>query len=124
MSISKFIFTGHLTRDAEFEQHDNSALSILPIAVNRIWHNKEGAKQERTDFFLIKRWGAAAQHDAAYLGKGSLVYVEGRIETTHYVKDDRTVYGTDFIAETVEYLNTKPPTGAQSAADVPAGDGN
>lgn len=121
MGANKFVFTGHLTRDAEVHHSAKDPLSTFTIAVNRAWRDGDGAKQERADFFRIKRWGKLAEHDGCFLGKGSLVYVEGRIENTEYDKAGQTIYGTDFIAEYVEYLNTKAPSGDRSEADVPAG---
>lgn len=47
-----------------------------------------------------------------YLGKGSLVFVQGKIRNTKYEKDGQTVYGTDFIADKVDYLDTKAPGGS------------
>lgn len=116
MSVNKFIFTGHLTRDAEVRHSAKDPMSLFTLAASHTWRDAQGVKQERVAFFRIKRWGAAAADDARYLGKGSLVYVEGRIENTEYQKDGQTVYGNDFIAETVEYLHTKPPAGERSEA--------
>ena len=45
-------------------------------------------------------------------GKGSLVFVQGKIRNTKYEKDGQTVYGTDFIADKVDYLDTKAPGGS------------
>ncbi|WP_246737183.1 single-stranded DNA-binding protein [Methylobacterium sp. DB0501] len=79
----------------------------------RCWRNAAGAKQEQTDFFRIKSFGGLAENAGKYLGKGSKVFVQGRIEPTKYEKDGKTEYGFDFIAEEIEYLDTKAPGGGQ-----------
>lgn len=108
MSHNQFQFIGNLTRDTEVV-HSNSGgqRAIFDIAVNRVWRNNAGEKQERTDFFRIKSFGSGCEAHGKYLGKGSKVFVQGRIENTKYEKDGQDVYGTDFIAEEVEYLDTK-----------------
>lgn len=70
-------------------------------------------KQEQTDFFRIKSFGGLAENAGKYLGKGSKVFVQGRIEPTKYEKEGKTEYGFDFIAEEIEYLDTKAPGGGQ-----------
>ncbi|EHW7386056.1 single-stranded DNA-binding protein [Escherichia coli] len=110
MSHNQFQFIGNLTRDTEVVHSDSgSQRAVFDIAVNRAWRNNAGEKQERTDFFRIKTFGANCEAHRKYLGKGSKVFVQGRIENTKYEKDGKTEYGTDFIAEEIEYLDTKAP---------------
>jgi single-strand DNA-binding protein len=76
-------------------------------------------------------WGAQAEAAVAYLDKGSHVNVVGRVQNNRYEKDGQTVYGMDFIAEEIDYLDSqgdaqarqarrgqgggKPPNGASAA---------
>jgi single-strand DNA-binding protein len=69
------------------------------------------AKKEQTDFFRIKSFAGLAENAGKYLGKGSKVFVQGRIEPTKFEKDGQTEYGFDFIADVIEYLDTKEPGG-------------
>ena len=92
---------------------EETARAVFDLAVNRVWRNAAGAKQEQTDFFRIKSFGGLAENAGKYLGKGSKVFVQGRIEPTKYEKDGKTEYGFDFIAEEIEYLDTKAPGGGQ-----------
>ena len=62
---------------------------------------------------LFMQGGGLAENAGKYLGKGSKVFVQGRIEPTKYEKDGKTEYGFDFIAEEIEYLDTKAPGGGQ-----------
>jgi len=107
MSHNQFQFIGNLTRDANVHQGEYTR-AVLDLAVNRIWRDKSGEKKEETDFFRIKAFGALADNAGKYLGKGSKVFVQGRIKPTKYEKEDGTVeYGHDFIADMIQYLDTK-----------------
>jgi len=88
MSHNLFQFIGNLTRDTEFRQSETSKRAVFDMAVNRTWRGEGGEK----------------------IGKGSKVFVQGRIEPTKYEKGDKTEYGFDFIAEEIEYLDTKAPS--------------
>ncbi|HEV2618623.1 MAG TPA: single-stranded DNA-binding protein [Acidobacteriaceae bacterium] len=114
MSLNRFQFIGNLTRDTEVRHTSNgTAAGVFDVAVTQQWRDNDGNKQEKTNFFRIKTWDKTAENAGKYLGKGSKVYVEGRIENTEYQKDGQTVYGTDFVAEYVQYLDTKGPGGRQ-----------
>lgn len=108
MSISKFQFIGNLTRDTEYNPEGN-APAIFTVAVDAS-HKKNGVKVEETDFFRIKCFDQMAANAAKYLGKGSLVYVEGRIKPTVFERTPgNKEYGFDFIATFIDYLDTKEP---------------
>ncbi|CAE6823705.1 Single-stranded DNA-binding protein [Paraburkholderia aspalathi] len=122
MSLNKFQFIGNLTRDTDVRYTGNdTTLGIFDLAVTDEWRDGKGEKQEKTNFFRVKTWDKTAENAGKYLGKGSQVYVEGRIENTTFEKNGVTVYGMDFIAEQVQYLRTKPPASRQS--DQPPGEG-
>lgn len=111
MAHNQFQFIGNLTRDADVHPTESSVRTIFDLAVGRVWRNSAGVKQEQTDFFRIKSFGALAENAGKYLGKGSKVFVQGRVETTKYEKAGKTEYGIDFIADMIEYLETKAPEG-------------
>ena len=112
MSHNQFQFIGNLTRDTDVRHSENSSSrAIFDLAVNRVWRNSSGEKQEQTDFFRIKAFSALAENAGKYLGKGSKVFVQGRVEPTKFEKEGKTEYGIDFIAEQIEYLDTKAPGG-------------
>jgi single-strand DNA-binding protein len=113
MSHNQFQFIGNLTRDAELHHGGNSARAVFDLAVNRVWRDRDGEKKEQTDFFRVKSFGAIAENAGKYLGKGSKVFVQGRVETTKYEKAGKTEYGIDFIADVIEYLETKAPEGGR-----------
>jgi single-strand DNA-binding protein len=111
MSHNQFQFIGNLTRDANVRHSENSVRAIFDLAVNRIWRDRAGEKQEQTDFFRIKAFAGLAENAGKYLGKGSKVFVQGRIEPTKFEKEGKPEYGFDFIADVIEYLDTKDPGG-------------
>ena len=94
MSHNLFQFIGNLTRDTDVRHSENSARAVFDLAVNRVWRNAAGAKQEQTDFFRIKSFGGLAENAGKYLGKGSKVFVQGRIEPTKYEKDMSRTFKT------------------------------
>ncbi|ALR06323.1 single-stranded DNA-binding protein (plasmid) [Xylella fastidiosa] len=113
MSLNKFQFIGNLTRDTQLRYmgNDNRAVATFDIAVNAEWRDRStGEKHEKTNYFRIKLWGTQAENAGKYLGKGSQVFVDGYIENSKYEKNGETQYSQDFMADYVQYLNTKAPS--------------
>lgn len=111
MDLNRFHFTGNLTKDAELATTSGDrARGRIRIAVNHEWTDGQGQRQERVNFFSIILWGKDAENAAKYLGKGSSIYVEGRLESSEYEKDGKKVYSTDLIASWVKYLDTRKPS--------------
>jgi len=107
--VNKSIVIGHLGRDPEVKHLQNgSAVCRLSIATTRVWKNgKTGERQEETEWHRVTVWGKQAEHCAEYLAKGRQVYVEGRLRTTSYERDDypgAKFYTTEIVAETVQFL--------------------
>ena len=108
MGLNRFQFVGNLTRDPELHHSaGGKAVVALQLANDQFWFSGDGQKHREAHFFRIKAFNEPAENHARFLGKGSKVYVEGRIENTAYEQDGATVYGIDFIADHVEYLDAK-----------------
>jgi len=107
MSHNLFQFIGNITRNVDIHRTENNVRAVFDLAVDRVWRNAAGEKQEQTDFFRIKAFGSLADNAEKYLGKGSKVFVQGRITPYKYEKDGKTEYGFDFNAENIQYLDTK-----------------
>ena len=107
--MNKVIMTGRFTQDPEVKYTSGQmAIVNVNMAVNR---NKKG----ETDFPRITIFGKQAENVAAYTKKGSMVLVEGRIQTRTYDdKNGNKVYATDIIAERVEFLDYKNQDRSQS----------
>lgn len=116
--LNKTILIGRLTKDPELRYTPSGvAVAQFTLAVDRPF-KKEGGERE-ADFLPIIVWRAAAEACANHLKKGSLVAVEGRIQTRNYENNEgRRVYVTEVVAENVRFLS-KSPNGSSSQ---PSGD--
>lgn len=112
-SHSQFEFIGNLTRDASGNKTGSELRVVFDLAVDRVSKSGDGVKTKTTDFFRIKCFDLLAENAARYLGKGSEVFVRGRIEATTVARGSETRYGIDFIADKIVYLTTKAPEAGQ-----------
>lgn len=106
--LNRVILIGRLTHDPELRYTQNSGIAItrFSLAVNRKFTNQNGERE--ADFINIVTWRGLAENCANYLRKGSLVAVEGRIQTGKYENDEgRTVYTTDVVADDVRFLEPR-----------------
>lgn len=100
---SRVIVMGRITADLELRQTPSS-VSVLSfrIAVNRPFVAKNG--ERATDFFNVVAWRAQAEFIAKYFKKGSLILVDGRLESREYVdKNGATQRVVEIIAENVSF---------------------
>jgi single-strand DNA-binding protein len=125
MYINKAILIGNLTRDPEKRALPNgTVVTSLALATNRVWKDRDGKKQESTDYHNVVVFGRPAETAAQYLKKGQSVYVEGRIQTRSWDdKDGSKKYRTEIVADTVQFGAKTGGTGAynpDSAQDAPS----
>jgi single-strand DNA-binding protein len=112
-SLNKVMLIGRLTRDPEMKYTPNGQpVTELGIATNRYWSDRDGNRQESTDFHNIVVWNIGrrnlAEIVAQYTRKGALVYVEGRLQTRSWDgQDGQKRYRTEVIAENVQFLDTR-----------------
>ena len=106
--INRVVLVGRLTRDPELRYTSNSIANLrFTLAVNRKY-NKDGEQQ--ADFINCIAWRAQAENMAKFLKKGSLIAVDGRIETNNFQgQDGQMRYTTDVIAESVQFLEPRQP---------------
>ena len=114
--MNKAFLIGRLTRDPELRySSSNAAIANFSIAIDRQYTNSEGQRQ--TDFINIVAFQKQAENIKKYIGKGSLVAVDGRIQTRNYEdKDGKRVYVTEVVADRVQFLDTRN-SGSSDAAD-------
>jgi len=105
--INRVVLVGRLTRDPELKYTTNNIANLrFTVAVNRQFSNQNGERQ--ADFIGCVAWRAQAENMARFLKKGSLIGVEGRIETGSYQgQDGQMRYTTDVIADSVQFLEPK-----------------
>ena len=97
---------GRITRDPELRYtSSNIATARFTLAVNRPFQSQNG--EQGTDFINIVVWRKQAENVKKYVSKGSLVAVEGRIQTGSYEKDGQRIYTTDVVADSVQFLESK-----------------
>lgn len=115
-NVNKVILIGRLGRDPETRETGGGMVTNLNLATSESWKDKAtGERQERTEWHRVAMFGKLAEIAAQYLRKGSLVYVEGRLQTRSYEKNGETRYATDIVANEMRMLG-----GRQEAA---GGDG-
>ena len=105
--MNKAFLIGRLTRDPELRySSSNAAIVNFSIAIDRQYTNNQG--QRETDFINIVAFQKQAENIKKYVFKGSLVAVDGRIQTRKYEdKDGKRVYVTEVVADRVQFLDSK-----------------
>ncbi len=104
MYINKVILFGNLTRDPEIRALP-SGMNVcnFSIATNRVYKDRDGKKQEQTDFHNVVVFGRQADTVNQYLKKGSSAYIEGRMQTRSWDKDGVKQYRTEVVADSVQF---------------------
>ncbi|WP_077616648.1 single-stranded DNA-binding protein [Caenibacillus caldisaponilyticus] len=109
--INRVILVGRLTRDPELRYTPSGvAVANFTIAVNRPFTNQEGERE--ADFIQVVVWRRQAENTANFVRKGSLVGVDGRLQTRSYENNEgRRVYVTEVVADSVQFLEPKGARG-------------
>lgn len=116
--LNRVVLVGRLTRDPELRYTPNGvAVATFTIAVNRPFSNRQGERE--ADFIPIVVWRRQAENVANYVGKGSLVGVDGRVQTRNYDNSEgRRVFVTEIVADSVQFLETR---NAKAGSGAPTG---
>ena len=114
MSVNKVILLGRLGRDPEVRYMPNGeAVCNFSIATSETWNDRNGQRQERTEWHNITMYRRLAEIAVQYLKKGREVYIEGRIQSRKYTGKDgieRTAY--DIIANEMKMVGPREGGGA------------
>lgn len=105
--INRVVLVGRLTRDPEMNvSQSNIAVTKFNLAVNRPFTSKDG--EQSADFINVVCFRKVAENVNQYVKKGSLVGIDGRIQTRNYEnKDGQRVYVTEVVADSVQFLEPK-----------------
>ncbi len=108
--VNKVILIGNLGRDPELRSTPNGqAVATFSLATNRKWRDRDGNKQEQTEWHNIVCWGRQAEVAGQYLSKGRQIYVEGRLQTRSW--DDKQSgekkYRTEVICDNFQMLGQR-----------------
>ncbi len=106
MYLNKAILIGNLTRDPELRSLPSGIkVCSFSIATNRVWKDKNGARQESADYHNIVVFGRQAETVSQYMKKGSSILVEGRMQTRSW--EDKTSgekkYRTEVVADRTQF---------------------
>jgi single-strand DNA-binding protein len=104
--VNKVILVGNLGKDPEVRfTTARKAVCNFTIATSENWTDKDGKKNERTEWHKIVVWGKQAEACGEYLKKGRQAYIEGRLQTREWTsKEDIKQYTTEIIANQVVFL--------------------
>src|SRR5690554_4580061 len=105
--LNRTILVGRLTRDPELRYTPNGvAVANFTVAANRPFRNQQG--EQEADFINCVTWRKSAENLANFMRKGSLIGVDGRIQTRSYENQDgRMVYVTEVLAENIQFLEPR-----------------
>jgi single-strand DNA-binding protein len=107
LGVNKVILMGHLGKDPELRYTPaGQATASFSLATTEKWTDKNGQRQERTEWHNIVTWAKTAELANQYLKKGSPVYIEGRINYRSWDdKDGNKKYKTDIVANQINFLS-------------------
>jgi single-strand DNA-binding protein len=116
--INKVILIGNLGSDPEVRYTPSGrAVANFRIATTEQWTNKDGGKEERTEWHRIVAWGRLGEICGEYLHKGKQVYIEGKLQTRSWEdRDGNKRFTTEILAQSMQMLG---PAGKEGRASSP-----
>lgn len=125
-SLNKIMIIGNCGSDPELRfTPTGKPVTTFNVATNRSYNTQDGQRKEETEWHTVVVWNKLAEQCNQFLGKGRLVYAEGRLKTRSWEKDGQKHYRTEIIANRVSFLDRKEASNeAKSApANEEQGDG-
>ena len=118
--INKVTLLGHLGKDPVVRRTEAGVpVAMFSMATSESYKDKDGNKQDKTEWHNVVVWRGLAEVAEKYLKKGSLIYLEGKITTRSYVQDNVTKYMTEIVADTFKMLDRKESSGGYHNAPLP-----
>lgn len=107
--INKVILIGRVGRDPEIKTLSSGAtIATFSLATSEKWTDKEtGEKNEKTEWHRCTAWRKLAEIISQYVAKGSLIYVEGKLQTRSWEKDGEKRYATEILVNNMQMLDSK-----------------
>jgi single-strand DNA-binding protein len=104
-ALNRVQLIGRLGKDPDTRSTTSGRNVVhFSLAVDRRWKGADGTVMKATDWFTIEAWGSLGEVCQKYLGKGRLVYVDGRLKTDRFEDKGEMRYFTKVIASQVEIL--------------------
>ena len=110
IGVNKVTLLGNLGADPETKKTaSGQSITLFNLATSNAWTNREGQRQEHTEWHRIVAWGKLAETCAEYLSKGRKAYIEGRLQTRSWEDDKgQKRYTTEVVASQVLFLSGNP----------------
>ncbi|MBU2726778.1 single-stranded DNA-binding protein, partial [Acidithiobacillus ferridurans] len=104
--VNRMILMGHLGKDPEMRyMPDGTANASFSVATSESFKDKEGNKQERTEWHRVVLWGRIAEIAGEYLRKGSQAYIEGRIRTRKWTdKEGQERFTAEIVGDRLQLI--------------------
>jgi single-strand DNA-binding protein len=120
-SVNKVILVGNLGRDPETRYTTGGdPITNVSIATTDTWKDKNGEKQEKTEWHRVAFFGKLAEIAGEYLKKGSQVYVEGRLQTRKWQdKEGQDKYTTEIVADRMQMLGSRSGGASAGSGEPP-----
>ena len=107
-SLNKVILIGRLGQDPDVREVGTSKVANFSVATDESYTDRNGNKVEKTEWHRVVMWNKAAENAGAYLKKGSLVYIEGKLETRSWENDaGEKRYSTEVKSFSFQMLDNK-----------------
>lgn len=105
-SLNKVMLIGNLGKDPEVRYTtSNQAVASFSVATSETYKDRNGEKQEKTEWHNVVLWGKLAEIAKDYLAKGKTVYIEGRLQTRKWQdRDGRDRYTTEIVGDRMQML--------------------
>ncbi|MCP4203074.1 MAG: single-stranded DNA-binding protein [bacterium] len=108
--LNKVMLIGNLGRDPEVRSTPSGQnVASFSLATNRKWKDRDGNRQEQTEWHNIVCWGRQAEIAGQYLSKGRQIFVEGRLQTRSW--DDKQTgekkYRTEIVCDNFQMLGSR-----------------
>jgi single-strand DNA-binding protein len=130
--VNKVILIGNLGADPELRYTaSGTAVTKFRIATSETFTDRQGTRQERTEWHRITAWGKLAEICGQYLSKGRQVYIEGRIRSDTWEQEGVKRYSYEIVADVMRMLGSgrgepreteapfSPPEGGVPDDDIP-----
>lgn len=122
--INKVYLIGRVGRDPEIKTLSSGAtIATFSLATSEKWTDKEtGEKNEKTEWHRCTAWRKLAEIISQYVAKGSLIYVEGKLQTRSWEKDGEKRYATEILVNNMQMLDSKREGSGKTTEDKGFGD--
>jgi single-strand DNA-binding protein len=114
-TVNKVILLGRLGKDPDLRYTPSGTpVATISLATDLVWKDQDGNQKQQTEWHRVVLWRKLAEITGNYLKKGSLVYIEGRLQTRSWNdKNNVTRYTTEVIADSLTMVGPKMERGAE-----------